>query len=334
MERLGLKPQAISWLTAPDLSLIESDLDWLQQPGNHLLTWDDEGYPALLRKIASPPAALFVSGKPELLWQPQLAVIGSRNPTTGGIDHARSFARELSRNGFAVTSGLASGIDSIAHQAALDAGGSTIAVNGTGLRTVYPRSSTDLAEQISQHGAMVSEFPLDFSARRQHFPARNRIISGLSLGVFVVEAALRSGTLITARLAAEQGREVFALPGSVHNPMSKGCHRLIRDGARLVETAGDIIEDIAPMAHELAHEIRQQLRTEATVPVDKKEGNPNIGDDPEYQKLWSGLGFDPTPVDRIVERTGLTVQAVSSMLLMLELRGMVEAHPGGAYSRK
>jgi DNA processing protein len=185
------------------------------------LTWKDQTYPSLLRKIASPPAALFVAGDPGLLWQPQLAVIGSRNPTSGGIEHARSFARELCRNGLAVTSGLASGIDATAHEAALDAGGSTIAVNGTGLDNVYPSSSASLAERIRQHGTMVSELPLNFPARRRHFPARNRIISGLSLGVFVVEAALRSGTLITARLAAEQGREVFALPGSVVN--SRWC---------------------------------------------------------------------------------------------------------------
>jgi DNA processing protein len=333
-KQLGLKPAAIAWLRNPDNSQIESDLRWLEQPGHHLVTWDDERYPALLRKIASPPAALFVDGDPDILWQPQLAVIGSRNPTSSGSDHARDFTQELCRNGLAITSGLASGIDTVAHQAALEAGGSTIAVNGTGLDTVYPASSEAVAERIRAEGAMVSEFPLDFPARKKHFPSRNRIISGLSLGVFVVEAALRSGTLITARLAAEQGREVFALPGSIHNPLAKGCHRLIRDGARLVETAADILQDIAPMAQELAQQIRSQLDTVAAPELEKKPANPKIGDDPDYIKLWSGLSFDPIPVNRLVESTGLTVQSISSMLLMLELRGMVEAHPGGAYSRK
>jgi DNA processing protein len=315
------------------------------------LTWDDERYPALLKTLPSPPAALFVKGDPDVLWQPQLAVIGSRNPTAGGRDNARDFAGELSRQGLAITSGLAEGIDSEAHRAALDAGGFTVAVLGTGPDVVYPKSGHELAGRIAGQGALVTELPPGTTAQRSHFPSRNRIISGLSLGVLVIEAGLRSGTLITARLAGEQGREVFALPGSIHNPMSKGCHRLIRDGARLVENVSEIMQELGAMAGRVAGDLRDQLDREESgqeagdlefgsrkpnlsqVPVSTPEAEP-WEDDPDYRKLWDCLGFDPSPVDSIIEKCGLTARAVSAMLLMLELRGKVEAHPGGAYSRK
>ena len=293
----------------------------------------------MLRNISSPPPALFIDGDPDLLWRPQLAVIGSRNPTAGGRDNARDFASELTRQGMTVTSGLASGIDSVAHAAALDAGGFTIAVTGTGLDLVYPPSSSALAERIREHGVLVSELPPGTPARRAHFPSRNRIISGLSLGVLVIEAGLRSGTLITARLAGNQGREVFALPGSIHNPMSKGCHRLIRDGARLVETVAEIMEELAPLAGQLASALSGELEKTSEAPrkagaLESAASDPQLDEDPEYRRLWSCLGFDPRPVDAIIEESGLTARAVSAMLLMLELRGTVEAHPGGAYSRK
>ena len=211
LRRAGLREDTVSALRDYDRALLESDLEWLSEPDHHLLTWTDERYPTLLRNIPSPPAALFVVGNPDVLWQPQLAVIGSRNPTAGGRDNTRDFATELSRLGLTITSGMASGIDSEAHRAALDAGGYTVAVLGTGADVIYPESGRELAARIRRQGALVSEFPPGTAARREHFPSRNRIISGLSLGVLVVEAGLRSGTLITARLAGEQGREIFAM---------------------------------------------------------------------------------------------------------------------------
>jgi len=318
--------------------LLERDLEWLSGASHHLLTWDSELFPPLLREIPSPPVALYADGDPDVLWQPQVAVIGSRNPTAGGIDNARDFAGELSRQGMTITSGLASGIDSMGHEAALDAGNTTVAVTGTGLDRVYPGSSRDLAARICEQGVLVSEYPPGTAAQRSHFPKRNRIISGLSLGVLVIEAGLRSGTLITARMAGGQGRDVFALPGSIHNPMAKGCHRLIRDGAKLVETVEEILQELAPMAGQLAGELKRQIDLKGTESgtslLDNSDEEPQLNDDPEYRLLWSCLGFDPKPIDSIIEQSGLTARAVSAMLLLLELRGKVEAYPGGAYSRK
>jgi DNA processing protein len=327
-------PQAAATAIAnPDEKQIESGLEWLSQPDHHLVCWDSDDYPALLRRIQGPPAALFVDGDPGCLWQPQIAVIGSRNPTPAGLEHARDFATTLALQGMTITSGLASGIDSAAHRAAMDAGAVTIAVNGTGLDQVYPASSQATAQRIRTQGAMISELPLGSPPRRQHFPSRNRIISGLSLAVLVIEAGLNSGTLITARKAAEQGRDVFALPGSLHNPMAKGCHRLIREGARLVETTADIMQELGPLAAELEMEIRQQIgqleRTEQKMPQPQQ----NLLDDPEYQLLWDILGHDPKPVDEIIEQSGLKANAISSMLLMMELKGIVKKHTGGRYFR-
>jgi DNA processing protein len=235
--------------------------------------------------------------------------------------------------GMTIPSGLASGIDTAAHQAALDAGASTIAVNGTGLDRVYPASSRGAARRIRSQGAMVSELPLGSPPRRQHFPSRNRIISGLSLAVLVIEAGLNSGTLITARKAAEQGRDVFALPGSLNNPMAKGCHRLIREGARLVETAADIMQELGPVAAELQMEIRQRLE-QAGVTVEKKPpADDNLLEDSDYLTVWEALSHDPKPVDIIIEQTGLSASEVSSMLLMMELKGMVLKQGNGRYLR-
>ena len=351
LRRAGLKEDTVAALQNPGREALERDTEWLAGSGHHLITRYDDRYPVLLKQLSSPPAALFVNGDPDVLWQPQVAVIGSRNPTSGGRENARDFTGELSRQGMTVTSGLAEGIDSEAHRAALDAGGFTVAVLGTGPDRVYPGSGRELAGRIARQGALVSELPPGTAARRSHFPSRNRIISGLSLGVLVVEAGLRSGTLITARLAGEQGREVFALPGSIHNPMAKGCHRLIRDGARLVENVAEIMQELGAVAGHVAGDLREQLdrenaeRAPGGLEFDKQK--PNLAerpfaslreapweDDPDYRKLWECLGFDPCPVDSIIEKSGLTARAVSAMLLMLELRGMVEAHPGGAYSRK
>lgn len=333
LARHGVADAATAAITRPDEAKIEADLQWLTQPGHHLLGWDDDAYPALLRRIPSPPAALFIDGDPGCLWQPQIAVIGSRNPTPGGLDHARDFATTLARQGMTITSGLASGIDAAAHRAALDAGALTIAVNGTGLDQVYPRSSTQVAAEIRSQGAMVSELPLGMPPRPQHFPSRNRIISGLSLAVLVVEAGLNSGTLITARKAAEQGREVFALPGSLNNPMAKGCHRLIREGARLVETTADIMQELGPVAAELQMEIRQRLEPAAAAAEKPPVRKDDLLEDPEYQRVWEVLGFDPKPVDSIIEQTGLSAREISSMLLMMELKGLIKKHGNGKFVR-
>jgi DNA processing protein len=336
LQSLGLGTDTIADLKSPDEALIEADLRWLDGDEHHLLAWDDENYPPLLRSISSPPAALFVDGNPNVLWQPQIAVIGSRNPTAGGLDHARAFSNELCRAGMTVTSGLASGIDSAAHGAALDSGSDTVAVCGTGPDTVYPASSRRLAERIRGQGALVTELPTGNPPKRGHFPSRNRIISGLSLGVLVIEAGLNSGTLITARQAGEQGREVFALPGSLHNPMAKGCHRLIREGARLVETVQDVLSELGPLANELASALRAELDESRPGPGSPPNPSRDAGgllEDPEYRRLWEALAYDPRTVGELVQATGFPVQSVSSMLLMLDLQGKVQAHSSGRYSR-
>ncbi|MBA1231419.1 DNA-protecting protein DprA [Pseudomonas viridiflava] len=220
-------------------------LAWLERPGQHLLMWDDPGYPALLAQIADPPPLLFIAGDPSILERPQLGMVGSRRASRPGLDTATAFARSLAGAGFVITSGLARGIDGAAHQGALDVGGLTIGVLGTGLQKLYPQQHRTLAAQMAaQGGAVISEFPLDAGPQPGNFPRRNRIISGLSLGVLVVEASVASGSLITARLAAEHGREVYAIPGSIHHPAAKGCHQLIRDGATLVETVDHILEGL------------------------------------------------------------------------------------------
>ena len=333
LTRSGLTDEAATAISSPDEAQIESSLQWLSHPNHHLLCWDDDAYPVLLRRIPNPPAALFIDGDPGCLWQPQIAIIGSRNPTAGGLDHARDFAATLARQGMTITSGLASGIDTAAHQAALDAGALTIAVNGTGLDQVYPASSRAVAGRIRAQGAMISELPLGSPPRRRHFPSRNRIISGLSLAVLVVEAGLNSGTLITARKAAEQGRDVFALPGSLNNPMAKGCHRLIREGARLVETTADIMQELGPVAAELQMEIRQRLKLPDEAPKTPAGDNENLLDDADYRTVWEVLGYDPKPVDAIIEQTRLSAREISSMLLMMELKGLVKKHGSGRYIR-
>jgi len=333
LARFGLKDETVTAICNPDEAQIESDLQWLSQANRHLLCWDDDAYPVLLRRISNPPAALFIEGDPGCLWQPQIAVIGSRNPTAGGLDHARDFASTLARQGMTITSGLASGIDTAAHVAALDAGALTIAVNGTGLDQVYPASSRNVAQRIRSQGAMISELPLGSQPKRQHFPSRNRIISGLSLAVLVIEAGLNSGTLITARKAAEQGRDVFALPGSLNNPMAKGCHRLIREGARLVETVADIMQELGPLAAELQIEIRQRLDQLDDVPEKPVKTPQSLLDDTDYRTVWDLIGYDPKPMDVIIEQSGLSAREISSMLLMMELKGMVIKHSNGRYVR-
>ncbi|MEZ5437741.1 MAG: DNA-processing protein DprA [Lysobacteraceae bacterium] len=319
---------ALTRLPAADVD----DVAWLQGPNRQLIGWDSEDYPALLRRSASPPPALFVVGDPTLLWRPQIAVVGSRNPSPGGRDNASAFARGLARDGWLVSSGLADGIDAAAHRAALDAGQPTLAVVGTGPDRVYPASNRALAEDIAAHGAIVSEFLPGTGARREHFPRRNRILAGLSLGTLVVEAGTRSGALSTARLASECGRETFAIPGSIHNPMARGCHQLIRQGAALVETVQEVIDGLAPVAAELADALRARLqadfRTDDKTGSRQRDAADERNEDPEYRRLWEALGHDPAGIDSLSERTGLTVETLSSMLLLMELDGRVSSHLG------
>ncbi len=329
----GLSERSIRGLRQPDPDRLEACRQWLK-PGHHfLITLDDELYPPLLREIDDPPPCLFVAGDPGLLVRPQVAIVGSRSATRGGLDHAADFSATLARAGFTITSGLAAGVDARAHEGCLGAGGPTIAVVGTGPDIIYPSRNKALAQDIVARGAIVSPFPPGTEARPGNFPARNRLISGMSLGTLVVEASLRSGSLITARLASEQGREVFAIPGSIQNPQARGCHHLIRQGARLVESADEIIEALVPLATELAGSLHQLLESAADEDLDKSTTAPHMEEDADYRLLLDTIGYDPTPIDEIIRRSELTTAHVSSMLLIMELDGRVVAHPGGRYSR-
>jgi DNA processing protein len=317
---LGLPGPLAAALAVPDWAAVEGDLRWLEAPDCHLIPQEDPGYPPLLRELPGRPLALFVRGDPGVLLLPQVAVVGSRNPTDAGRRTAQGLAAALTSAGFLVTSGLANGIDGAAHEGALGAGGRTIAVLGTGPDQVYPARHRALADRIAASGALVSEFPPGTRPLPAHFPRRNRIVSGLSLGVVVVEASLKSGSLITARLAADQGREVFAVPGSIKNPLARGCHALIRQGATLVECAGDVVVQLGPLLGHLAREPASRGREPAVV-----TGAP-VG-------LLSHLGFDGVSVDELVERSGLPAAEVQSALVLLELGGWVSCDPGGRYSR-
>ncbi len=311
-----------SALFEPDWVQVEKDLEWFESEDRHIVTLHDSRYPELLKQISDPPSLLFVQGDVGLLSQWQIALVGSRNPSASGRDTAYEFAHYLARGGIAINSGLAMGIDTASHQGALAAEGKTVAVIGTGLDRVYPAKNRELAHEIASTGAIVSEFALGTSPRAENFPRRNRIISGLSLGTLVVEAAVQSGSLITARMAMEQGREVFAIPGSIHNPLARGCHRLIREGAKLVENANDILEELGAMAGVDQSSYDEDLEDESSV-----------SEDQDYQNLFEYLGFDPIHIDSLIERSGLTADAVSSMLLLLELQGQVESFAGGRYAR-
>lgn len=311
---VGVSPRHAHALKNVDWRDVQSDLDWCEQNACQLIRRDDVLYPPLLREIPDAPLLLFVRGDVRLLTQPQLAIVGTRNPTPSGRELAEQFAYSLAAAGLVVTSGLALGVDAASHRGALLANGKTIAVCGTGLQHIYPASNHQLAEEIMRVGAIVSEFPPDTLPKAKHFPQRNRVISGMSLGVLVVEAALRSGSLITARFATEQGREVFALPGSIHNPLARGCHQLIRQGAKLIETAADIIEELGALKAVLLPSPQSRKMTAL---------------DSERRHLLEQIGYEITALDAIIMRSGLTAGEVSSMLLSLELEGYVQIAPGG-----
>jgi DNA processing protein len=298
---------------------------WIENPRHHIVPFPDPRYPHSLRTLGRGPIALYVDGNAEILNDPQLSIVGSRNPTPAGRDIAFEFAESLAACGLCITSGLAVGIDSAAHRGALAAQGITLAVLGSGIDLVYPRSNQALGDEIRFKGALLSEFPLGTAPRRENFPQRNRIIAGLSLGTLVVEAARRSGSLITARLAGDHNRELFAVPGSIRNPLSRGCHELIRQGAKLTETAADILRELNFSA--FFDGVRR-----ASGGLDP-DADLEAGMDKEHKILLDALGFDPADLDMLVVRTGFKAEAVSSMMLILELEGHVQAAPGGRYSR-
>lgn len=318
----ALARQLAAAMPADMAAQVDSALQWVEAPGHHILTLADPTYPQSLLTIADPPILLYVNGDPAYLQGAALAVVGARNATPGGQENARAFARHLAGNGWRVVSGLALGIDAAAHEGALDAGpggAGTVAVMGTGIDRIYPARHRDLAHRIAAHGALVSELPMGTGALPQHFPKRNRIVAGLARGVLVVEAAKQSGSLITARLAGESGREVFAIPGSIHSPLSRGCHALIRQGAKLVETAADITDELGggprPGAGPAAPAEDAAPREDAPHPV------------------LEALGFDPLHLDAIQARCGLDTADLQAQLLELELAARVARLDDGRFQR-
>lgn len=295
----------------PD-ALITPARTWLEDNNNHIVTLADSDYPQALLNIPDPPLLLYVKGNLSLLNRPALGVVGSRNATPQGLHNAEAFAKSLSEAGLCIISGMAHGIDAAAHRGALQGQGSSVAVVGTGLDKVYPAANRDLAHALAAQGALISEFPLGMPPLAANFPRRNRIISGMSIGSLVVEASLQSGSLITARLALEQGRDVFAIPGSIHAPQSKGCHALIKQGAKLVEAAQDILEELDGLVH---------VTSETT----NRANNSN--------ELLGHMGFDAVDLDTLSSRSGLTISQLSAMLLPLELEGHISTLPGGLYQR-
>ncbi len=311
------RKQTLDYLKSADVNLVQADLDWSQDDHCHILTLIDKRYPVQLKTIADPPPVLYVRGNVACLNQPQIAIVGSRNPSAGGKQNAAQFAAELSKKGLIITSGMASGIDAKAHIGALESGAKTIAVCGTGLDRIYPAKHKSLAHQITLQGALISEFSIGTAPVASNFPRRNRIISGLSLGTLVVEATIKSGTMITAKLAAEQGRDVFAIPSSIHNPLAEGCHDLIKQGAKLTGSVDDIIAEL-PLG-----------LMDCTLP--KKTGQPIKGIDKTGFKVLKCLSYEALTVDQLVEKTQLSTQVVTQELLLLELNNRVEKTSAQGY---
>lgn len=324
----GIAAEAIAKLDSPDERAIEPWRKWLAGTHRTLVTFGSPAYPRRLAEIPDAPLALWVEGPElELLAAPQLAIVGSRSPTTTGRETAERFARYLSERGLTITSGLATGIDGASHRGALPALGSTVAVLGCGIDIVFPRAHAQLARDVARRGLLVSEYAPGVQPQKYFFPQRNRIIAGLSLGTLVVEATRRSGSLITAEHAMDFGREVFAIPGSIHNPLARGCHLLIRQGAKLVEEASDVLVELEPQLRAAGIDLQP-----APTAVESSATTSLTGE-PAYQNLLKSMDFSPIPIAELAARAHLTTAEVSSMLLVLELEGLVEALPGGRYSR-
>jgi DNA processing protein len=321
----GVRQGGLDTLADPAAAALERDLRWIDAPGHCLLTGDDPGYPPQLAAIRGAPLVLFVDGEPSALSLPQVAIVGSRSASAAGRETAFRFAGRLSASGLAITSGLATGVDAAAHRGALAAGGMTIAVCGTGLDRVYPAEHAPLAESIAGQGALVSEFSMGTAPVAANFPRRNRLLSGLARGVLVIEAAERSGSLITARLAGDQGRDVMAVPGSIHNALARGCHRLIKEGAALVESPEDVLATIGFQGRAAT------VAEGAESPSGTRNSRGRL--DSAGEMLLNALGFEPADLDKLVERTGFPAHAVASMLQMLELEGWIESLAGGRFSR-
>ncbi|HQS81243.1 MAG TPA: DNA-processing protein DprA [Thiobacillus sp.] len=323
------RAQCDALLAEPDAAQLDAAHAWLAQPGNSLMTLADADYPKTLLEIADPPAMLYCKGRRSLLSQPCLGIVGSRNATPQGVRDAEAFAQALSDAGLTIVSGLALGIDAAAHRGGLAGAGSSVAIIGTGLDRIYPARNKALAHRLAESGLIVSEFALGTPPLPGHFPRRNRLISGLSRGVLVVEAAPNSGSLITARVATEQGREVFAIPGSIHSPLARGCHTLIKQGAKLVESAADILDELAwqqRLTPPVLREDRPQGECLAAYPL---RVQPEAPSDP----VLDALDGAPTTPDTLAQRTGLTLDALSAKLLTLELDGRIASLPGGRYQK-
>lgn len=331
----GLGADVQAAVARPDPGRLRAARAWRERPGRRLLPWGDPDYPALLRLAPSPPGLLFLSGDPALAWRPQVAIVGSRAPTAAGLRHATGFALALAEAGLVVTSGLASGVDAAAHRAALAAGGATIAVIGCGPDRAFPAGHAGLQATLEREGLLVAEDPPGTPPDAWRFPRRNRVIAGLALGTLVVEAAQRSGALITGRLAAEAGREVFALPGAIDNLKARGCHALIRQGAALVESPGEVMEALAEAARRAAGALRggPGAGPGATAGAAASPSARPPPADPRQRRLWAPLADGPLPAEALAARAGLTMGEASSILLLMELEGHVIAD-GGRYLRK
>ena len=312
LEHEGLPSLLAQTIAGFDLDWVDADLNWLNASGDHhLLCWDSEDYPVLLKEISDPPLVLYAKGQLSSLAQPKLAIVGSRNPSVIGNENANYFAKEISAQGVTIVSGLALGIDAQAHIGCLEAGGQTVAVLGTGIDCIYPYRHLKLAGQIIQNGLLISEFPLESPPIARHFPRRNRIISGISLCTLVIEAALKSGSLITARMAMEQNRDVLAIPGSIHNPLARGCHYLVQQGAKLVTGVHDVLDELGIASH-------QVTKDKPIFSLAIEKGN-----------LVQFIGFEMTSIDQIMMRSGSTVEQVTGALATLELNGAILTVPGG-----
>jgi len=320
---LSLSSETIKAIANQEKPDIKADLDWQSEEGHHIITFTDERYPVQLKDLQDAPPVLYVRGDPDYLVQPQLAMVGARSPSAVGKKTAEEFASHLSDAGITITSGLATGIDGASHEGALQGLAGTIAVVAHGLDIVYPAQHQQLAQAISENGAVISEMPIGITPQRGLFPRRNRLISALSLGTLVVEAAIKSGSLITARLALDLNREVFAIPGSIHNPMARGCHQLIRQGAKLVESVDDILEDLR---FNLPQMMSYPIKTSEDTHEKPKDRHNTL--DPDHQKLLKCLAYEPSSIDELVIRSKFSAAEVASMLLILELEGIVVCQDG------